>query len=108
MRLIGKYLEPCTQCGAIHWQGSKTVYGEDEYGDFCKRYRICKDCGNKVQTIQRDGSDETLLKETTRKNTPRLHLYSSATGKIQSIKAPTEEEAMRMIIEGLAKIRGGN
>lgn len=103
MRVIGKYMEPCTQCGSTHWQGSKTTYGEDEYGEYCKRYRICKDCGAKVQTIQRDGSDETLF-AVPKKNAPRLHLYSSATGKMQSIKAPTEEEALRMIAEGLAKI----
>lgn len=107
MRVIGKYLEPCTHCGAIHWQGSQTTYGEDEYGEFCKRYRICKDCGHKIQTIQRDGSEETMLKEVTETKRPRLHLYSSQTGKIKSIKAPTEEEALKMIFDGLAKIRGG-
>lgn len=105
MRILGKYLEPCVNCGAVHWQGSKTTYGEDDYGEFCVRYRICKDCGQRVKTIQRDGSDETLV-DTIKTRGKRMHLIDESTGKVTSIKAPTEEEAIAMIMQGLAKMRG--
>ena len=106
MRMQDKYREPCTECGLVHWQANKTVYADDEQGQYCKRYRKCLECGHVVQTIQRPGSTERFYAEAST-HRPRIKVYEDDK-QIKNIKAPASvDEAMRMIVEGLAEIRGG-
>lgn len=62
------YLEKCEICGACHWQASKSQRKKNSEGTFTLRYRTCKECGNKIQTIQWDGLNETKYKATKQRN----------------------------------------
>lgn len=59
MRELGKYMEPCLECGSTHWQAQKK---QVKMG-VTYRYRLCLDCGYKVRTKQLPGEEETFYAE---------------------------------------------
>lgn len=62
------YMEKCEICNACHWQASKSQQKTSSEGKYTLRYRTCKECGNKIQTIEWFGCDEVKYKNTNQRN----------------------------------------
>lgn len=106
MSVKSKFKMECPNCGCTGWIPSKTTADMDDDGNYYTlRYRICKECGHKIRTIQYKGFDEILFTGTLRayKKRGMITVYDNNTGEKVHTESWSLEDSMRVLTEVYGK-----